>query len=174
MTLVLPSHGSLSDSDRESPRLSPKSGHSMMRQQPADPASGPLTAAARREARQPPQGERLRHASMRRPSDRTSRPVAPATDPLRRHRNCSGKRPPSSSQLLRGYEQADQTTDATDTELPVLRSRGRSVVALYNTVRPHSSLGYKPPAPEAVLWPASQPGPASPATPTVAQRPIMD
>ena len=25
----------------------------------------------------------------------------------------------------------------------------------YNTVRPHSALGYKPPAPEAMLWPAS-------------------
>jgi len=25
----------------------------------------------------------------------------------------------------------------------------------YNTVRPHSSLGYKPPAVEAVCWPAS-------------------
>ena len=24
----------------------------------------------------------------------------------------------------------------------------------YNTVRPHSSLGYKPPAPEALQWPA--------------------
>ena len=35
----------------------------------------------------------------------------------------------------------------------------------YNTVRPHSSLGYRPPAPEVVLWPAAQPGPASPATP---------
>jgi len=35
----------------------------------------------------------------------------------------------------------------------------------YNTVRPHSSLGYKPPAPEAILWPAAQSGPASPATP---------
>ena len=44
----------------------------------------------------------------------------------------------------------------------------------YNTVRPHSSLGYMPPAPEALLWPASQPGPASPATPTVALRPIMN
>jgi putative transposase len=44
----------------------------------------------------------------------------------------------------------------------------------YNTVRPHSSLGYKPPAPEALLWPASLPGPTSPATPTVAQRPIMN
>jgi putative transposase len=43
----------------------------------------------------------------------------------------------------------------------------------YNTVRPHSSLGYKPPAPEAVLWPAAQPRPAPPATPAVAPRPIM-
>jgi len=27
----------------------------------------------------------------------------------------------------------------------------------YNTVRPHSSLGYEPPAPEVVSWPASSP-----------------
>src|SRR5664279_1398370 len=26
----------------------------------------------------------------------------------------------------------------------------------YNTVRPHSSLGYRPPAPEALVWPASK------------------
>jgi len=43
----------------------------------------------------------------------------------------------------------------------------------YNTVRPHSSLGYKPPAPEALQWPASQPWPASPATPAVAARLVM-
>jgi Integrase core domain len=43
----------------------------------------------------------------------------------------------------------------------------------YNTKRPHSSLGYRPPAPEVVQWPASPPGPASPATPTVAPRPVM-
>lgn len=43
----------------------------------------------------------------------------------------------------------------------------------YNTVRPHSSLGYKPPAPEVVLWPAAQSRPAPPATPAVAPRPIM-
>jgi transposase InsO family protein len=43
----------------------------------------------------------------------------------------------------------------------------------YNTVRPHSSLGYKPPTPEAVLWPAAQPQPTPPATPAVAPRPIM-
>ncbi|MGF0540044.1 IS3 family transposase [Agrobacterium sp. ES01] len=40
----------------------------------------------------------------------------------------------------------------------------------YNTVRPHSSLGYKPPAPEAAIWPR-QNGPAS--TPAVATRPSM-
>ena len=39
----------------------------------------------------------------------------------------------------------------------------------YNTVRPHSSLGYRPPAPEAVLWPA----PPSKAAPVVALKPTM-
>jgi transposase InsO family protein len=43
----------------------------------------------------------------------------------------------------------------------------------YNTVRPHSSLGYRPPAPEAMLWPAVQTRPTPPATPAVAPRPIM-
>ncbi|MDB5648522.1 MAG: integrase catalytic subunit [Hyphomicrobiales bacterium] len=37
-----------------------------------------------------------------------------------------------------------------------------------------SSLGYRPPAPEAVQWPAAQPGPATPATPAIAPRPIMN
>ena len=43
----------------------------------------------------------------------------------------------------------------------------------YNTARPHSSLGYKPPAPEVLLWPAAQPQPAPPATPAVAPCRIM-
>ena len=42
-----------------------------------------------------------------------------------------------------------------------------------NTLRPHSSLGYVPPAPEVQLWPAAQPKPAPPATPAVALRPVM-
>jgi putative transposase len=43
----------------------------------------------------------------------------------------------------------------------------------YNTVRPHSSLGYKPPAPEVVLWPAS-PAIAEPVeAPSVAPKPTM-
>ena len=43
----------------------------------------------------------------------------------------------------------------------------------YNTKRPHSSLGYRPPAPEVLLWPASPSGPATPATPAVASRLVM-
>ncbi|WAJ26691.1 IS3 family transposase [Antarcticirhabdus aurantiaca] len=43
----------------------------------------------------------------------------------------------------------------------------------YNTKRPHSSLGYKPPAPAVVPWPAAPPQPASPATSNVADKPTM-
>ncbi len=43
----------------------------------------------------------------------------------------------------------------------------------YNTLRPHSSLGYKPPAPEAMLWPAAQPKPALPAIAQLAPKPTM-
>ena len=43
----------------------------------------------------------------------------------------------------------------------------------YNTKRPHSALGYRPPAPEVVLWPASPSGAAPPATPAVATKPVM-
>jgi transposase InsO family protein len=44
----------------------------------------------------------------------------------------------------------------------------------YNTKRPHSALGYRPPAPEALLWPAAPPRSAPPATPAVAARPVMN
>ncbi len=43
----------------------------------------------------------------------------------------------------------------------------------YNTKRPHSALGYRPPAPEVLQWPASPSGAASPATPAVAAKPVM-
>ena len=48
----------------------------------------------------------------------------------------------------------------------------------YNTIRPHASLGYKPPAPEVFVptfmaWPAALTRPAPPARHTVAPRPTM-
>src|SRR5262249_42630579 len=47
----------------------------------------------------------------------------------------------------------------------------------YNTIRPHASIGYKPPAPEVFVpafaaWPAALRRPASPAT--LAQRPTLN
>ena len=42
----------------------------------------------------------------------------------------------------------------------------------YNTRRPHSPPGYRPPAPQIISWPASPSGSASPATPAVARRPM--
>ena len=49
----------------------------------------------------------------------------------------------------------------------------------YNTIRPHASLGYKPPAPEVFVpalaaWPAALTRPAPPAKLPVAQRPTMN
>jgi len=43
----------------------------------------------------------------------------------------------------------------------------------YNTKRPHSSLGYRPPAPEVAQWPAPPSDAATPAIPAVAPRPVM-
>ncbi len=43
----------------------------------------------------------------------------------------------------------------------------------YNTARPHSSLGYRPPAPEAVHWPSNEGGSTPPSAPTLAPRPVM-
>ncbi|WP_024848247.1 integrase core domain-containing protein, partial [Aminobacter sp. J41] len=44
----------------------------------------------------------------------------------------------------------------------------------YNTKRPHSSLGYKPPAPEAIIWPAPASGAAPSSARAIAPRPIMN
>jgi transposase InsO family protein len=49
----------------------------------------------------------------------------------------------------------------------------------YNTIRPHSALGYRPPAPEIVVpdlaaWPAAQPRPASPTTLPLVPRPALN
>ncbi|WP_145925934.1 IS3 family transposase [Shinella sp. HZN7] len=43
----------------------------------------------------------------------------------------------------------------------------------YNTERPHSSLGYKPPAPEAIIWPAPARGSAPPSAQAMALKPLM-
>src|SRR6201997_5878217 len=49
----------------------------------------------------------------------------------------------------------------------------------YNTIRPHASLGYKPPAPQVFVpalaaWPALQPRPAPPAMLKLAPKPALN
>ena len=44
----------------------------------------------------------------------------------------------------------------------------------YNTIRPHSSLRYQPPAPEVLQWPAPQNQPATPATHQLAPNAILN
>jgi len=49
----------------------------------------------------------------------------------------------------------------------------------YNTIRPHSALGYRPPAPEVAVraptsWPSAQPRPAPPATLRLVPRPTLN
>lgn len=44
----------------------------------------------------------------------------------------------------------------------------------YNTIRPHSSLRYQPPAPEVLQWPAPQLQPATPATQRLAPNAILN
>ena len=49
----------------------------------------------------------------------------------------------------------------------------------YNTIRPHSALGYRPPTPEIIVpapaaWPAAQPRPAPPATLPLVPRPALN
>ncbi len=43
----------------------------------------------------------------------------------------------------------------------------------YNTERPHSSPGYRPPTPEAIVWPALTRGSAPPPAQATAAKPIM-
>jgi transposase InsO family protein len=43
----------------------------------------------------------------------------------------------------------------------------------YNTARPHSSLGYRPPAPGAIQWPPHSDGSAPPQATPLAPRPVM-
>jgi transposase InsO family protein len=42
----------------------------------------------------------------------------------------------------------------------------------YNTERPHSSLGYKPPAPEAIIWPGQPPGSVPSSAQAMAEKPV--
>ena len=44
----------------------------------------------------------------------------------------------------------------------------------HNTIRPHASLVYQPPAPEIMEWPPPQGGPGTPAIPALASNQIVN
>src|ERR1700730_8605216 len=130
-------HGHLPDSRRESP---------MLRLNPAiamvcpKRTSHPAAALPRRSARQCQHRVRRQHARPRRPPDRTSRPESPAIARMPDQRGCNGKPLCPPSQPPHEYRPGIRPKDATDKEARTPRSRGRSVVVLYNSVRTHRSL----------------------------------
>src|SRR3977135_784585 len=85
-------------------------------------------------------GERRQHARPRRPPDRTSRPESPAIARMPDQRGCNGKPLCQPSQPPHEYGPGIRPKDATDKEAHTPRTRGRSVVVLYNAVRTHRSL----------------------------------
>ena len=77
--------------------------------------------------------------------------------------------------LAQGHTVADAIRSIGVTEVIVIESWRRH----YNTVRPHASLGYRPPAPEVFVpglaaRPATQPWPAPPAALPLAPRPTLN
>jgi len=156
--------------------ITPKAGYSMMR----PPSSSPdrATPTARRAPSGPHAKLSARDRQGRRHA-RISRPAPQASDLGARHRRFSGNGPRQPCARRHECRPNAQTMRGSDNALHETRSRGRSLVSLYNTARPHGSLGYKPPAPE-VFVPAmaartaAQPHPsARRPPPALASRPSI-
>jgi hypothetical protein len=160
------SHGPLPDSGRGSLPPLPRPKHPSARS-----LSPPPTAAARRKARQRRPAVGTPRPGARRPPARTSKP-APRGTGRRPRRGGTATQSRSLFRSPHGRGRRDRSTDATGTRASVPWSCGRSAVELYNTARPHSSLGYRPPAPEVVTpalpMPPPRPGSAGAAPPPAA------
>jgi hypothetical protein len=131
-------HEGLFDLSHESPMLRPKS---------AEPkwVAPPAAALPGQPARQYRHAESSRHAPGRKRHDRTSMPESQDSAPTLNRRYCSGKC--SSLPAPRSHERVPgaRPKDASDRESRQHWSRGRSVAALYNESRPHTSLGWLTP-----------------------------
>jgi hypothetical protein len=102
--------------------------------------SHPAAALPRRSAPQCQHRVRRQHAKPRRPPDRTSGPESLAIARMPDQRGCNGKPLCQPSQPPHEYGPGIRPKDATDKEARTPRSRGRSVVVLYNGIRAHRSL----------------------------------
>src|ERR1700730_15115961 len=86
----------------------------------------------------------------REPPDQTSRPESPGIVQMPDQRGCNGKPLYQPSQPPHESGPGIRPKDATDKEARTPRSRGRSVVVLYNEMRAHLSMGKDAPVPRAV------------------------
>ena len=121
------------------------------------------------------EGEMLVVETPRRPRGRTSRAELPARGPgrFRRERIALAQCPPPSLRH-NGPGQGGRSRDATDKAHCRRRSYGRSRAWLHNAIGPHSSLGYRPPAPETIIAPSWPPGSATlRRPPSLAEKPAM-
>ena len=121
---------------------------SMLRSKPIMPKPAlpfakawPVRSARRRQ----PGATRL-CASGHKRRGRTSMQESRATGPTLLPSCCSGVYPDLTARPSHEREHGIQPRDASDRQLLELRSRGRCDAALYNTCRPHSSIGYQTPA----------------------------
>ena len=142
-TAVPASHGRPPDSGRKAPLLRPEPDHSMM-------ADGPPPRATPQAPTAPPcpRAGGPRSPLEGRQPGRTSRPAVPASALPNRVRYSAEPRR-SSSRSPRGHQPRIRPKDASDRGPPVLphsRSCERSVAALYNESRPHTSLGWMTPS----------------------------
>src|ERR1700676_4366258 len=86
----------------------------------------------------------------REPPDQTSRPESPAIAQMPDQRGCNGKSLGPPSEPPHEYGPGIRPKDATDKEARTPRSRGRSVVVLYNVSRTHRSLNKDAPLHRAI------------------------
>jgi hypothetical protein len=139
-------HGHLPDSHRERTILHLNPTH-LVQPLPSGcqcrtlPSAAPPSPTARPDSR----AESSRSPSACIPPGRTSRAAAPTNDRHPRRRDCIVRHRPRSSRLLDESVRHAPSTDATGKRPPALRSCGRSVVALYNTRRPHQALANRTP-----------------------------
>ncbi len=121
-----------------------KAPHSMMKGAPSPhpPKGSP------RPTMPPSRHEALSKESpaLHKPRGRTSRLESPASDPRQPRSACNGIKHHQPCRSSRARKRQCQTTDAIDTKALECQFRGCSQALLYNTVRPHSSIGWLTPA----------------------------
>jgi len=120
-----------------------KAGHPMMQLVPSThPREGSprLTAPPCRQ-----KGSSKAWPDPRKPRGRTSRPGPPTSDQRQTRSACNEKQRHRPCRSSYGRKREGQTTGAIDTKDHESQSRGCSQTLLYNTVRPHSSLGNQTP-----------------------------